>query len=197
MKLRIMFFILVLQACKSPEQKDEVVTSSIDLVSADGIFADIVPNADALPPFDRLDYDRVVAYDYGGRGEDAMSPIIDGDGELHPSVINQKNLTQEQVNELTIYLGAEETYGNGTASCFEPHLGLVFYKGDSIAAHISICLLCNRLRSSVEIPATGFKKMYAGTDAEFNLEGFSKNGQQKLLDLCNELEFSHCSGYEL
>lgn len=190
------FIFLLIAACNNSVDRQETIIFAVDSEEVATIKQiKVSPNPHASTPFDLIDYDRVVAYDYGGEGEDAYSPIVDEKGNLHSSVINSKDLTQHQVDDLTNFLGRNETYGNSTAFCFEPHLGIVFYKEDKIKAHLSICLQCNLLRSSVEIPATQLKKMYPGTDNEFALEGFSKSGRQKIMKLCADLQFSHCRGY--
>jgi hypothetical protein len=146
----------------------------------------------ANKPFNKLDYNKVIAYDYeGGKGEGGINIITDG--KLAPTVKQQKELTQEQVDDLTNYLGANSTYGGNKAACFDPHLGIVFYKDRKIVAHISICLECNYLSSSIKIPATAVKKFKIGDDFEYPAEGFSKLGRQKINSLCKQLNFSHCA----
>lgn len=142
-------------------------------------------------PFNKLDYNKVIAYDYeGGKGEGVIDIITDG--KLAPTVKQQKELTQEQIDGLTNYLGANSTYGGNKAFCFDPHLGIVFYKDSKVVAHISICLECNYLSSSIKIPATEVKKIKIGDDYEYPAEGFSKLGRQKINSLCKQLNFSHC-----
>jgi hypothetical protein len=149
-------------------------------------------NKKANKPFNKLDYNKVIAYDYeGGKGEGVIDIITDG--KLAPTVKQQKELTQEQVDGLTNYLGANSTYGGSKAFCFDPHLGIVFYKDNKIVAHISICLECNYLSSSIKIPAAEVKKIKIGDDFEYPAEGFSKLARQKINSLCKQLNFSHCA----
>jgi hypothetical protein len=143
-------------------------------------------------PFNKLDFNKVIAYDYaGGKGEGVIDIITDG--KLAQTVIQQKELTQEEVDGLTNYLGANSTYGGNKAFCFDPHLGIVFYKGNKVVAHLSICLECNYLSSSIKIPAKEVKKIKIGDDYEYPAEGFSKLGRQKINSLCKQLNFSHCA----
>ena len=140
-------------------------------------------------PFNKLDYNKVIAYEYqGGKGEGIII-----NGKLATNVKQQKELTQEQIDSLTNYLGANSTYGGNKAFCFNPHLGIVFYKDCEVVAHISICLECNYLISSINIPATEVKKIKIGDDYEYPAEGFSKLGRQKINSLCKQLNFSHCA----
>lgn len=153
---------------------------------------EIVANKKANRPFNKLDYNRVIAYDFGGGKGEAVIDIITH-GKLAPTVTQQKELTQEQIGGLTNYLGANSTYGGNKAFCFDPHLGIVFYKDKRVVAHLSICLECNYLRSSIKIPATKVKKIIIGDDYEYHAEGFSKLGRQKINSLCKQLNFSHCA----
>ena len=97
-----------------------------------------------------------------------------------------------QVTNLLKTLEGNTTYGSAGAACFDPHLGIVFYKDAKVVAHVSICLQCSRLVSSVAIPAQNFHKINIGTEQEYSLEGLSTNGNRQLEALCQELRFSFC-----
>lgn len=152
-----------------------------------------------LNPFDTLQYDKVVAYDYNGMNN---QPIVK-DGELiKPSegsgrfvkIYSQKELTKKQVATLHKIIGDTATYGGPTAACFDPHLGVVYYQKDKIVGHISICIDCNFLRASMSIPVSRAKKIYYGDDSDNFLyaEGFSKPARKKLNAFCKELQFTTC-----
>jgi len=150
----------------------------------------IIRNTESNAPFDTLDYDKVIAYDY--EGKESNWSIIDENGKLESTVKQQKNLNQSQVDDLTFFLGDVETYGAQRAACFEPHLGIVFYKKNNIVAHFSICLECNYMISSIRIPAASHKKIRINSEYEDPQNGFSKIGRKKINDLCRQLNFSHC-----
>ena len=135
-------------------------------------------------PFSKLDYNRVIAYDYEC-GMETRVNIVE-DGRLNPAIKQQVALTQRQVDELTNYLGARSTYGESPADCFNPHLGIVFYRDTSVVAFVSICLDCHHLESSIEIPVLSHNK------SNYLSSGFSDLGKQKLTALCAQLNFSHC-----
>jgi len=185
-------------SCSNVKDRSDGAVAVIDSVSVSVTKSQSVKpiyvskNPNACNPFNKIDYDRVIAYDYGREGEDSYLQIVDKKGNLDATVIQQKDLTQQQVDDITNYLGKKETYGETPAWCFKPHMGIVFYNGQKIIAHISICLECNLLKSSIEIPATSFAKMNEGAKNEYPLEGFSKEGRTKLNALCKELQFSHC-----
>jgi hypothetical protein len=144
-------------------------------------------NNKANSPFKELNYNKVIAYDYDC-GEE--SEIIE-DGKFCSVVKQQKYLTQAQVNSVTEFLGAKSTYGSSAYACFHPHLGIVFYKDTTVVLYISICLECNYLLSSIEIPILAPIKK-PGEDDEYPPGGFSVLGRQKLSALCQQLKFSYC-----
>ncbi|PTX61944.1 hypothetical protein C8N46_10341 [Kordia periserrulae] len=141
-------------------------------------------NAKVYNPFLELDIDEVIAYDYETHMDTEMPYIIDNKGRLNPTVTKQKNLTQTQITTLKIFLGSVETYGNAKATCYEPHLGIVFYKDKKVVAHVSICISCNHLASSLEIPATTYRG--------YRTDGFNPKAIEFLNDFCQSLEFSYC-----
>jgi hypothetical protein len=185
---------IVSQSPPPPPQRDirpDITASSLNLFTLQAPF--ISPNSKAHRPFKGLDYNKVIAYDYEG-AEETKALFIVQDSKLCSTIKQQKSLTQEQVDSVTDFLGTNSTYGAGEAACFEPHLGIVFYKDTTIVLHISICLDCNYLHSSIKIPATEAKKFMIGTESEYAAAGFSKAGRYKLNQLCKELNFSHCKG---
>jgi len=121
--------------------------------------------------FATVDYDKVVAYSYDGEGD---IEIIDEKGKLANKIKKQVELSKTQTIRLTNTLCNKSTYGGDIAACFDPHFGVVFYKTNKPVAHISICLDCNYLVSSVKIPGSA---------------GFSDNGIKKIVAFERELNF--------
>ena len=141
-------------------------------------------------PFDNLRYDKVVAYDYNGY---AGREIVK-DGKLIEYIYKQKELTGKQVKNFNWITGDTTSYGGKTAACFEPHLGVVYYQKEKIVGYISICLACNYLKSSIEIPASRYRKFISDYDSTY-LEtgyGFTREGSHQLSDFCESLGFDHC-----
>lgn len=145
-------------------------------------------------PFLGLKFDEVIAYDYETNMDSEQPYIISNDRELNPAVTQKKVLISEQISKLKTFLGNVETYGHTRADCFEPHLGIVFYKDKKVVAHISICIICNHLASSIEIPATSAETYTYQSDKtmEFPMDGFSPKAKQFLSEFCQNLGFSHC-----
>jgi hypothetical protein len=149
----------------------------------------IKANKRAGSPFNKLKYNKVIAYNYDGVDGEDVFKIVD-DNKLVARVKQQRQLNQKQVDDLTQWLGAISTYGDTYAFCFEPRLGIVFYNNDKITAHISISINCNFLESSVPIPATTAKSIEISNDYKYPAKGFSKMGSQRLISLAKDLNLS-------
>lgn len=150
----------------------------------------IKPNLKNGEPFGKLEYDKVIAYDFKGR-EELYPAVIDKHGMFVPVVLGQKFLTQEQADKILSTLTKKTTYGEGTAACFEPHFALVLYKDNKMTHQINICLGCNYLISDIDIPAETHKKVNKGTKDEYALIGFTEKGKKAVIELCKELDFTY------
>ena len=140
-------------------------------------------------PFSDLNYDKVIAYDYNGERE---NEIVNKNGKLDPTVIKKSVLTKSQILFINNVINDTDSYGGGTAGCFEPHFGMVYYRHDSIVEHISICLECNYLLSSFKISAVHHHDIEIPEDSlVLPRYGFSKEGRKKINKLVKELDFSH------
>jgi hypothetical protein len=151
------------------------------------------PNWKNGQPFDRLDYDKVIGYDFAG-SEDLYPAVIDKQGKFVPVILRQQSLTQEQADKILSALTSRSTYGEATAACFQPHFALVFYKDNKVINQINICLDCNYLISDIAIPAETHKKVNAGTKDEYAITGFTDKGRKAIVDLCKELNFTYGQG---
>lgn len=138
-------------------------------------------------PFKALDYDRVVAYEYQG----------EGDLLIEDCLINQKDkiskslpLSREQVKKIESIITSQTAYENTTMSCFDPHMALVYYQKETIVASVSICLDCNYLESSIEIPATKLTYTKVSDDYSYPNNGFSKQTRKDIYGFCKQLGFT-------
>lgn len=144
-------------------------------------------NTTALP-FQNLKYNKVIAYDYEGN-EEPFGSIISRDGHFVPVVLKQKSLNQKQVEQLIKILTDKKTYGEGTAACFNPHMAVVFYDGRKIVFKADICLGCNYLIPSKEIPAMHHQKITFDDGGFYYAVGFTETGKKKIKELAKELGF--------
>lgn len=141
-------------------------------------------------PFLQLHYDKVVMYDYLPEGEKAGT-VINSKGKLVSTVVKKVQLDSITIQKLDQKLSDKKSYGGSTAFCFDPHLGIVYYANDKVIAHVSICLSCNRLRSSIEIPAQKQGKVGEGKEAYYIADGLSKSFRSFLNGLVKKHGFSH------
>lgn len=150
----------------------------------------VKPNSSIGEPFDKLDYDKLIAYDFVG-SEEPYPAVIDRKGKFVPVVIGQQYLSQQQADKILSTLTSKSTYGEATAACFQPHFALVFYKDNKMINQINVCLDCNYLISDISIPAETHKKINAGTKDEYAITGFTNKGKKAIIDLCKELNFTY------
>ncbi|PHN08432.1 hypothetical protein [Flavilitoribacter nigricans] len=142
-------------------------------------------------PFDTLAFDKVIAYNFIGN-EGAYPTVLNLEtGRFVPVILKQRALGAEQVNELVSFLTDPRSYGKQTAACFYPHLGFVFYQGNRPKWVVDICLDCNYLLSTTEIPATVHNRMDLGGGKSYGLRGFSEAGIAKIVSMSKELQFSY------
>lgn len=179
-----------------PEVKIEIERTYLSQQELNSYLTDstnlVTPNVLAPPPFNDIEYDKVVAYDFdSGDGTGAIT-ILNKQNNLATTIKRQQALNQIQVNELTNLLGSKTTYGDSPSFCFVPRLGIVFYKKNKAVLILDICLECNRLRSSLTIPATKAVQFEHDDETKYPAEGFSETGRDRLSTICSELQFSHC-----
>lgn len=119
-------------------------------------------------PFDTIEYNKVVAYNiepgdiiHNGKVDDSI-------------IIDQKELSAVQIDSVNALLLNSATYGGRISDCFIPHFSLIYFLQDSVVADVSICLICNRLKSSINLPY---------------YDGFSDEGREKIITLIEALNF--------
>lgn len=137
-------------------------------------------------PFSLLRYDKVLAYEYQGEGGLKIEVCLENEEE---KISNTIELKQYQVEELEKLFTSDTSYGTTTASCFDPHFAVVYYAKDEILASVSICLDCNYLISSLEIPATSKKFIIVSDDYSYPAKGFSPTARKSIHAFCEEIGF--------
>ncbi len=143
-------------------------------------------------PFSTLDYDKIIAYDFKGDEEMYDAPINE-QGNFIPIIEKQQFLSQEQADKILKALAKKSSYGEASAACFNPHLGLVFFKDNKKVNQISICLDCNGSTSEIDIPARCHRVFNKGTDDEYSFTGFTPKGKASVAELCREINFYYKS----
>lgn len=137
-------------------------------------------------PFSLLHYDKVLAYEYQGEGGLKIDVCLENAKE---KIANTIELNRSQVDDLEELFTSDQSYGTTTASCFDPHFAVVYYAKDEILAAISVCLDCNYLISSLEIPAISKKYIKVNEDYSYPAKGFSPIARKSIHAFCKEIGF--------
>jgi len=140
-----------------------------------------------LTSFDDISYDEVIAYEFQGDGGLGIEKCLK---EQKDKVSRQKELKKDQIKYLEELIISNESYGNATAFCFDPHLGIIYYKDGNVVFSIDICLSCNSLEVSNEIAAIKYKMIYVSEDYSYPAKGFSKEMRKSIHEFCSEIEFT-------
>ncbi|MFL5740457.1 MAG: hypothetical protein ACJ75B_09600 [Flavisolibacter sp.] len=142
-------------------------------------------------PFLTLKFDKVIMYDFepsDGKG----GSIVEDNGQLTKNIKKQILLDKQTWTNLDEKLGSKSSFGGAPAACYDPHLGFVYYYKSKIVGYINICMACNRLHSSIDIPAQkqGKVKLSDGS-VEYLGIGMSKSFRQFLTSFLKRNNFSH------
>ncbi|MFD2720063.1 hypothetical protein ACFST9_15170 [Hymenobacter monticola] len=143
-------------------------------------------------PFSTLKFDKVLFYDF----EEAADKIYKGsiltkDGKPIQRITKQVELSGVMIKALNSKLGDKKSYGQGTAACFDPHCGFDYFLKEIPVAQITICLGCNGLHSSLDIPAQKQGKLGQGANTYFFLSGMSKSMRKFINGLVIENQFNY------
>lgn len=132
-------------------------------------------NQDSTAGFPGCDYYRAVVFELNGRpgpGADAVFRLRTG---------KQKELSEAELESFLELISNPDSYGDFTAACHDPRIGLVFYDEEGeVCSYLSLCLACNNL--------------YTEPSLNLNLEparetGFSKAMRKQLRDIFAEWGF--------
>lgn len=142
-------------------------------------------------PFLSLKFDKAVLYDYEPNGENPF--LIDNKGQLIKTVKIKKQvqLDSPTIKKINAKIGDKKSYGQVTAMCFEPHLGIVYYLNGKIVRHALVCMSCNALRADIDIPAQHQNKQGKGKEVYYLGDGMSKSFRQFINELLIKYNFSH------
>lgn len=142
-------------------------------------------------PFQSLKFDKVILYDYEPKGEDPS--LVDNKRQILKTVKikKQAQLDSTTIKMLNAKIDDKKSYGQGTAMCFEPHLGIVYFLNNKLVRYALVCMNCNVLRSDVDIPAQHQNKQGFGNKAYYLDDGMSKSFRKFLNRLLVKYNFSH------
>jgi hypothetical protein len=142
-------------------------------------------------PFLFVKFDKVIMYDYQPAGE--YPALVDKNGNLvsNASIKKQVQLDSATINKLNRKIGDRKSYGQVTAVCFDPHLGIVYYLNGKIVRRVLVCIDCNALRAHIDIPARHQNKQSQGDNAYYLDDGMSKSFREFINSLLIKYNFSH------
>lgn len=147
----------------------------------------------AQNPYTALVYDSLVIYDYGFEGEGESN--IKQTGKYYSFITKPAKsvkLTKAEAKEFSFRINADSSYGQGVASCFDPHFAAFYYKGGKVIANVEICIACNRLDPTLDITAP-YKNPQKTDDGDVYYidNGLSRSYRLYLKALLNKYGFSH------
>jgi hypothetical protein len=96
--------------------------------------------------------DSVLAVTFNKEYSEGRDMPVRKDGTWENPIERKIKLTPAQAAKFHAILGAKKTYKNpANAICYEPRLGLVFFKGGKVIAQTAICTTCMRLESTARL----------------------------------------------
>lgn len=124
--------------------------------------------------FPTCSYSKVILYKLNGNANDSWSEAV-----FSKRTGEYKELTSEQVKDFLALLNNKKSFGNSTAACHDPRIGLVFYdENEAPCSYLSLCLSCNNIY-------TAPKLKYSSEDNK----GFSIKSRKKLHTIFEEWGF--------
>lgn len=154
--------------------------------------------ASAQNPYATLVYDSLVIYDYGFEGQGESN--IKQTGKYYSFITKPTKsvtLTKAEAKEFSFRINADSSYGQGVASCFDPHFAAFYYKGGKVIANVEICVDCNILDASHGIKAMEHTPQKADDGSIYYINtGMSKEFRKYLKGLLLKYKFSHAPNGE-
>ncbi|UIR56795.1 hypothetical protein LZQ00_03015 [Sphingobacterium sp. SRCM116780] len=112
---------------------------------------------DLLKTIKNISFDNVMIYEFDPSPEEPdfrimtkqVIELLDRTGGLKQSYI-----TKKERDKLFKFLTISTSFDNGSSICWEPHLGIVFFKNNIAVNYMAVCMECNKLKSMLYIPGT-------------------------------------------
>jgi len=189
---RLLLFLLSVFfiACANDQTSDEPDTNGFNILPKHTTEKAVIPNPqDAKPKektkspsiktvseFPGVAYEKVVLYELDGRGNHSGAKSV-----FRQQTGGTKVLTEKDVQAFLKLISTPKSYGNTTAACHEPRIGLVFYnEQEEEVAYLSLCLACNNVYTS---PVLAF------SESLIPKHGFSIKSRKQLHKIFEEWGF--------
>ncbi len=193
--LLITFFFLILVSCNDTTSKDSVAQhkdSAVIPMTNESFFgykiswldsSKIIYAADTFLTHKGKAFicDSAIAIDYTGvLGEHTYMPLNEN-GQWINTIKKRKKLTYEQLQLIHSVFGNKNSFDSSMlVSCYEPRLGIIYFKKNKVIGQSAICLSCARLESTAKLG-----------NGE-NYSSFNERTLRRLEPLCSGLQFSDC-----
>lgn len=116
--------------------------------------------------FPNCSYSKVLLYELNGNGNHHGAASV-----FRQRTGRRKELKPAEIKSFLNLLNAKSSYGNTTAACHEPRIGLVFYtKEEAPCAYLSLCLACNNVYTMPKITLG----LQSGMESGFSLKSRKK-----------------------
>ena len=149
----------------------------------------------AQNPYLKLVYDSLVIYDYENKMGDEPGTNIYKKGNVFEfgfKPVKSAKLTKEAAKDFTFRIGVDSSYGQGVASCYDPHFAAMFYKGGKAIANVEVCIECNRLYPNLELKAQNQNPWTTDEGEVYYLNtGMSRGFRLYMKALLTKYGFSH------
>jgi hypothetical protein len=136
--------------------------------------------------------DSIIFYDFEGTIKTENNSIVNNKGTVNYKLVS-KSFRLNKSNQIVFNnsIHQKSSYGKGTASCFDPHLGIVYFSKGKPIYYLNICFSCNVLRANFDIPNQKQGKQGKGEKAYYLLDGMSKGFRLYLNNLIAKYNFSN------
>ena len=125
--------------------------------------------------------DSAVAFDYIGFERENSFPVLNKKGQWINTIKQSKKLSDEQFKLIYSVFENKNSFQNTLIiGCYEPRLGIVYFKNGTVIGQSAICIDCARLESSARLG-----------NGE-NYSSFNKRALRQLEKICKQLKFSDC-----
>jgi hypothetical protein len=106
--------------------------------------------------------------------------------------VKSAKLTKVEAKEFSIRIGADSSYGQGVASCYDPHFAAFYYKGGKAIANVEVCIECNRLYPNLDLKAQNQNPWTTDEGEVYYLNtGMSRGFRLYMKALLTKYGFSH------
>ena len=168
---------IFLYSCQEVTQTEINKTDNLELKDSISALSSLPESNLSFPPIrineeglsdnltlDELQYDSILAYSFDGFHE-RTSILKLLQNRRFQYISDYKKLNDRSGNKLIHILSSKSSFGFSTAACFQPSLGILFFKQGRTVYEVNICLDCNSLSSSSPLQAQLYQDKFKSLDS--------------------------------